>query len=145
MIAHKYRKKFVVAPDGDFVLVDRQIDPRVYFAPDGDSPVATTKQTLSKQVDHRAIAAALLDCDPSAIVAIYADSKGRVLGTTITQTRNGHTPAAFRAAFRSLPREAKQVTFAAVSPINSATRTAINESSDHYLIRCLDFLTITPS
>lgn len=90
--------------------------------------------------DLRSIAAALLEIDPSAIVAVYADSKGRVLGSTITRTTNGHTPAAFRSAFRSLPREAKQVTFALVSPVNSAMRATINEYADIFLVRVADCL-----
>jgi hypothetical protein len=90
--------------------------------------------------DLRSIAVAMLEVDPSGIVAVYADSKGRVLGSTITRTTNGHTPAAFRSAFRSLPREAKQVTFAMVSPINSAMRATLNEYADIFLIRVADCL-----
>jgi hypothetical protein len=143
MIAHKYRKKFVVAPDGDFVLVDRQIDPRVYFAADDDAPVALP--TMAPSVNIVALATAMLDVDPSAIVAVYSDSKGRVLGSTITRTTNGHTPAAFRASFRSLPREAKQVHFATVAPIRSEVQAAVTASADHFLCRVVNFLTITPA
>lgn len=145
MIARKYSKKFVLAPDGDFVMVDRHIDPRIYFA-DDNAPVPTASPAAPAYVaDYSAIATTMLDCDPSAIVAIYADSKGRVLGSTITRTTNGHTPAAFRAAFRSLPREAKSVTFAMVAPINSATQAAVTASADHFLVRVVDFLTINPA
>ena len=84
------------------------------------------------------------EADLPAIVAIYSDAKGRTLGTTITKTSNGHTPAAFRAAFRSLPVSAKQVVFAVCCGITSDTRATINSYADTFLVRCIDILTIDP-
>lgn len=141
-------RKWILAPDGDFVPVPHAASSdRPYFGEDVPASREIATQLLAKptnQPDHHTIAAAMLDIDPSAIIAIYADAKGRTLGTTITRTKNGHTAAAFRSAFRNLPKEAKQVTFATCIPLNTATRTAVSESSDHYLIRVVDCLTIDP-
>lgn len=142
----RYRTKFVLAPDGDFALVPRQADRHTYSFDDPQSLAATIEaiKPSKPSANASAIAKAMLDTDPSAIIAIYSDAKGRVLGTTITRTTNGHTPAAFRAAFRSLPATAKQVVFATCCGIPSDTRATINSYADTFLVRCVDILTIDP-
>lgn len=72
------------------------------------------------------------------IVAIYFDSRGRLAGTTIT--RQAATPAGFRAAFRSLPMNARQVTFACRGTVDAKLRAVILEYCDVFLVKLIEVL-----
>lgn len=72
------------------------------------------------------------------IVAIYFDSRGRLAGTTIT--RQAATPAGFRAAFRSLPMNARQVTFACRGTADAKLRAVILEYCDVFLVKLIEVL-----
>lgn len=72
------------------------------------------------------------------IVAIYFDSRGRLAGTTIT--RQAATPAGFRAAFRSLPMNARQVTFACRGTVDAKLRAVVLEYCDVFLVKLIEVL-----
>lgn len=75
----------------------------------------------------QAIAQAMLAEFPSSLVAVYHDSKGNDLRSTVTPTRRA---AVIRASLRSLPTpRAKQVTLAACGHFASDVRDAATEAA----------------
>lgn len=145
------RFKYVLAPDGDFVRIPRAADRSTYFTDPapvvGDVPaaIATASVESDHAYDYAAIARPMLAIDSSAIVAIYSDSRGNMIGSTITRPKHGMTAAAFRSAYRSLPSTAKQVVFVVMGGVASDIRATINEYADIFLCRCIDLITIDPS
>lgn len=145
------RYKFVLAPDGEFVRIPRAASRDTYFTdPEpivSDVPAAVAAASVEPEhsCDYAAIARPMLAIDSSAIIAIYSDSRGNMLGSTITRPKHGMTAAAFRSAYRSLPPAAKQVVFVVMGGVASDIRATINEYADIFLCRCIDLITIDPS
>jgi hypothetical protein len=163
------KARFVRYPDGEFRAVDRDFDPSVFDDP--DSFPATERRTIQASVldvpnelladdeilvedvvedvvedlvedSVRTIAESMLTARPRSLVAVAHDSRGSVLGATITPIRRGFTPARFRASFRSLPAQAKQVTFATGQPIPPNIQKAVSELADVAHVRVIEFLVI---
>ena len=111
---------------------------------------AETAETNASEIDVpdvipstdavQAIAQTMLASHPTSLVAIYHDAKGKVLGCTVTTAKRGLSAAVFRAALRSLPPRAKQVTFAASGNVTSDARDAATVASEVCLVRVLDFI-----
>ena len=145
------KARFVRYPDGEFRAVDRDFDRSVFDDP--DSVPEAEQRTIHMSVldvpseilvddSVRTIAESMLTARPRSLVAVALNSKGGVLGATITPIRRGLTPATFRASFRSLPARAKQVTFAAGRPIPLDIQRAVSEIADVALVRVIDFLVL---
>lgn len=142
--------RFVRYPDGQLQQVDRDFDAAVFDDPESEPRATEKAQADTNTIDVpdvepatdavSAIAEAMLAAAPSSLVAIYHDAKGNVLGTTVTRAKRGLTAAVFRAAFRSLPSRAKQVTFAAGGNVSTDVRDAATMAADAFLVRVLGFI-----
>jgi hypothetical protein len=97
--------RFVRYPDGEIRQVDRDFDCGVFDHPDSlpaseaitepDVAVITVPDVPPTPDDVQTLAGALLDASPTALVAIYHDRLGKVLGSTVTPAKRGLTAAVF--------------------------------------------------
>ena len=147
------RFRFVTTPDGDQTMIPASIGEQEWadlFAEAEALPskpadaVGIATVPSSEPIENRvqSIAQAVLSACPESLAAVAQDSKGRLLGATVTQAPKGLTPAVFRAAFRSLPERCKSVTFAAHTSIASDVRDAATQAGEHFLIRVLGYVAV---
>lgn len=143
--------RFVRYPDGEIRKVDRDFDTRVFADPDSlpaseaTEPRAEACEQIVPDLPPAAesvetIASALLKASPNALVTIYHDRTGKVLGSTITPAKRGLAAAVFRAALRNLPSRAKQVTFAAGGKIATDVRDAATAAAEVCLLSVRGFI-----
>ncbi|KAA1261610.1 hypothetical protein LF1_41610 [Rubripirellula obstinata] len=147
----KRGQRFVRYPDGEIRTVDVDFDREVFNDPDS-SPKAKP-QSVDASTDEvpandsetdavQAIAAAMIAARPGTLVAVAHTAKGEVIAATATAAKRGLTPATFRAAMRSLPANAKQVTFAASGSLAMDVQEAALVVADAFLVRILNFIAV---
>lgn len=145
IVRRRNRLKFVLDPTGEFIAIPAGID-RSELEPESIAAIdLLASETQPHEVSIHAIAKACLGCDQTALVAVWLDSKSRIIGSTLTTTTKGITPATFRAALRSLPARAKYVHFASATAIDSETRDAATTAAECFLVRVLDYLMLEPN
>lgn len=153
--------RLTMFPDGTLRRVDADFDRSVFDDPDSvpmSEAAASPPDPLSAETSAgnvtaltvpilepapdsvQTIAMAMMSACPAALIAVTTDAKGTLIGATITRATKGITPAVFRAAFRSLPDRAKNVTFAARLPVATATRDAATAAADSFLVKIAAFI-----